>query len=136
MTYQDHITANSVQPLISAADQTRIKLAQPVAQNTKVILDVFGGNISEESAAQAMHKHRRAETKMQRAKHRLAYDNSTSADGRALAEKAAKELRLYWAERGYAVSTIIEHAGFDGAGKAIWRVKSDLKNGLPRGFRQ
>src|ERR1700735_5340619 len=56
----------------------------------------------------------------------------------AIAEKAAADLRGYWAERGYAVRAEIEcTAGPVGSkdGLHLYLIRTDLINGMPRGFR-
>lgn len=45
----------------------------------------------------------------------------------------AETLRKYWAERGYLILTWMETAQVKG--EFVHCIKSDLVNGLPRGFR-
>lgn len=57
----------------------------------------------------------------------------------ALAERLAHKVRLYWKRRGYDVNTRVEPVpGLDAEtdGPTLYQVRSDMVNGLPRGFAQ
>ena len=56
---------------------------------------------------------------------------------RMQAEAKAKELADYWAARGYTVRTWVEPGVFNQADRCTPHfVRSDMINGLPRGFRR
>lgn len=49
------------------------------------------------------------------------------------AEDLAREIKRYWAERGYSVETKVVRAGFDNAARGCrYDVRSNLLNGQPR----
>lgn len=52
------------------------------------------------------------------------------------AERMADGIRAYWRAQGYEVATWVEHTPFHHKMRtAVIVVRSDLVNGLPRGFR-
>jgi hypothetical protein len=54
----------------------------------------------------------------------------------SIAERAAADLRGYWAERGYAVSVDVECVdGGKYTSGPLYSIRTDLINGLPKGFK-
>lgn len=52
------------------------------------------------------------------------------------ANKSAANLRKFWASRGYQVNTwIVGQSQYDN-GTLVYAVRSDMVNGLPRGWRK
>ena len=53
-----------------------------------------------------------------------------------IADRHAEQIRAYWAERGYEINTRIIEIGFQQKTRCVPScVRSDLANGLPRGYR-
>jgi len=120
--------------LHSQIHPTIISLPEYPDQNTEVIQDFFGNRkTSEAEAARVMKKHRRKKTQAATESKKLSTGNG--GDGKVLIQAQAKALRDFWAAEGYTVKTKIESVVYDEQGRTVWRIVTDLKNGLPKNYR-
>jgi hypothetical protein len=74
--------------------------------------------------------------KLARDEHRARTKTDAPRKGHSRAETAArrqaKEIKAFWAERGFKVKAKAEYSHLDDAGYQVWRVITNLKNGMPQ----